>query len=160
MYVDTHNFTYTYIWIFFFFTYKSISFPEPPGKVTGLKATETSYTHLTLTWTTPKEKAGIQDEAKGYFVEVRHADCIEWSRCNGSAITTTSFTVRGLRSMEMYWVRVIATNDGGEGAPQELSNYIIAMPSPGTLFLRRMALHRPDRLKIHITLLLFFCCSF
>lgn len=33
--------------------------------------------------------------------------------------------------MAMYWVRVRATNDGGEGEPQELDNYILAMPPPG-----------------------------
>ncbi|KAG7221584.1 hypothetical protein INR49_017115 [Caranx melampygus] len=36
----------------------------------------------------------------------------------------------GLKSMNMYWVRVTATNDGGESEPEELNNYIIAMPSP------------------------------
>ncbi len=33
--------------------------------------------------------------------------------------------------MAMYWVRVTATNDGGEGEAQELDNYILAMPPPG-----------------------------
>ncbi|GLD50096.1 immunoglobulin-like and fibronectin type III domain-containing protein 1 [Lates japonicus] len=103
---------------------------KPPGKVTGLKVTETSYNHMVLTWTKPEEREGIQDEAKGYFVEIRQADCIEWSRCNGAPIITTSFSVKGLKSMDMYWVRVIATNDGGESAPEELANYVIAMPSP------------------------------
>ncbi|XP_071332945.1 immunoglobulin-like and fibronectin type III domain-containing protein 1 [Trachinotus anak] len=103
---------------------------KPPGKVTGLKVTETSYTHLVLTWTKPEEKPGIQDEAKGYFVEIRQADCIDWSRCNSTPIIMSSFSVKGLKSMDMYWVRVIATNDGGESAPEELANYVLAMPSP------------------------------
>ncbi len=105
---------------------------EPPGKVTSLKVTETSYTHLVLTWTKPEDKPGIQDEAKGYFVEIRQADCIEWTRCNPSPIIMTSFSVKGLKSMDMYWVRVVATNDGGESDPEELANYVLAMPSPGT----------------------------
>lgn len=33
--------------------------------------------------------------------------------------------------MAMYWVRVAAVNEGGEGEPQELDNYILAMPPPG-----------------------------
>ncbi|XP_010766776.1 immunoglobulin-like and fibronectin type III domain-containing protein 1 [Notothenia coriiceps] len=103
---------------------------EPPGKVIGLKVTETSYTHFVLTWTKPEDKPGEQDEAKGYFVEIRPADCIEWSRCNTTLIITTSFRVKGLRHMEMYWVRVIAFNDGGNGAAEELPNYVLAMPSP------------------------------
>uniref|UniRef100_A0A3B4GL88 Immunoglobulin like and fibronectin type III domain containing 1, tandem duplicate 2 n=1 Tax=Pundamilia nyererei TaxID=303518 RepID=A0A3B4GL88_9CICH len=92
---------------------------KPPGKVTGLKVTETSYNHLVLTWTKPEDKPGIQDEARGYFVEIRQADCIEWSRCNSTPIIMTSFSVKGLKSMDMYWVRVI-----------ELPNYVLAMPSP------------------------------
>lgn len=93
--------------------------------------TETSYTRLVLTWTKPEDKPGIQDEARGYFVEIRQADCIEWSRCNSTPIIMTSFSVKGLKSMDMYWVRVIAINDGGESEPEELPNYVLAMPSPG-----------------------------
>ncbi|XP_015228941.1 PREDICTED: immunoglobulin-like and fibronectin type III domain-containing protein 1 isoform X1 [Cyprinodon variegatus] len=103
---------------------------KPPGKVIGLKVTETSYTNMVVTWTKPEDKPGIQDEAKGYFVEIRQADRIEWSRCNSTPIIMTSFNVKGLRSMEMYWVRVIAVNDGGESIPEELPNYILAMPLP------------------------------
>ncbi|XP_068561293.1 immunoglobulin-like and fibronectin type III domain-containing protein 1 [Cebidichthys violaceus] len=103
---------------------------KPPGKVTNLKVTETSYTHLVLTWTKPEDKPEVQDEAKGYFVEIRPAECLEWSRCNTTLIITTSFSVKGLKSMNMYWVRVIATNDGGDSAPEELANYVLAMPSP------------------------------
>ncbi|XP_043996431.1 immunoglobulin-like and fibronectin type III domain-containing protein 1 [Gambusia affinis] len=103
---------------------------KPPGKVTGLKVTETSYTNMVVTWTKPEDKPGIQDEAKGYFVEIRWADCTEWCRCNSSPIIMTSFNVKGLKSMDMYWVRVIAVNDGGEGTPEELPNYILAMPLP------------------------------
>ncbi|XP_071750737.2 immunoglobulin-like and fibronectin type III domain-containing protein 1 [Centroberyx gerrardi] len=103
---------------------------KPPGKVVDLKVMETSYTHLTLAWTKPEEKPGVQDEAKGYFVEIRQAECAEWSRCNPSSIIMTSFSVKGLKSMDMYWVRVIATNEGGDSAPQELANYVVAMPSP------------------------------
>lgn len=93
--------------------------------------TETSYNHLVLTWTKPEDKPGIQDEARGYFVEIRQADCIEWSCCNSTPIIMTSFSVKGLKSMDMYWVRVIAINDGGESEPEELPNYVLAMPSPG-----------------------------
>ncbi|XP_041654972.1 immunoglobulin-like and fibronectin type III domain-containing protein 1 [Cheilinus undulatus] len=103
---------------------------KPPGKVVGLKVTETSYLHVTLTWTKPEDKPGIQDEAKGYFVEVRPAEDIEWSRCNTTTLITTSYSVKGLKAMGMYWLRVIASNDGGESAPEELPNYVLAMPSP------------------------------
>ncbi|XP_045078775.1 immunoglobulin-like and fibronectin type III domain-containing protein 1 isoform X2 [Coregonus clupeaformis] len=103
---------------------------KPPGKVLDLKVTDSTYTTLSLGWTKPREEEGVEDEAKGYFVEIRPAESPEWDRCNNNPITMTSFTVKGMKSMAMYWVRVIATNDGGEGKPQELDNYILAMPPP------------------------------
>ncbi len=105
--------------------------PEPPGKVKDLKITGSSYTCLSLSWTKPKEVKGEEDEAKGYFVEIRPTDQLEWSRCNTNAVIQTSFTAVGLKSMAMYWVRVIAVNEGGEGLPQSFDYYIIAMPPPG-----------------------------
>ncbi|XP_074524996.1 immunoglobulin-like and fibronectin type III domain-containing protein 1 [Halichoeres trimaculatus] len=103
---------------------------KPPGKVIDLKVTDSTYTTLSLGWTKPIEEEGVQDEAKGYFVELRPAENPEWGRCNSSAIIMTSYTIMGLKSMAMYWVRVLATNEGGDGEPQELDNYIIAMPPP------------------------------
>lgn len=104
---------------------------EPPGKVTDLKVTDSTYSTLSLGWTKPTEEEGVQDEAKGYFVELRPAENPEWGRCNSNAIIMNSYTIMGLKTMAMYWVRVVATNEGGDGEPQELDNYIIAMPPPG-----------------------------
>ncbi|XP_075952955.1 immunoglobulin-like and fibronectin type III domain-containing protein 1 [Anarhichas minor] len=103
---------------------------KPPGKVIDLKVTDSTYSTLSLGWTKPTEEEGVQDEAKGYFVELRPAENLEWGRCNSNPIIMSSFTIIGLKSMAMYWVRVLATNDGGDGEPQELNNYIIAMPPP------------------------------
>uniref|UniRef100_A0A3B5KHZ4 Immunoglobulin like and fibronectin type III domain containing 1, tandem duplicate 3 n=1 Tax=Takifugu rubripes TaxID=31033 RepID=A0A3B5KHZ4_TAKRU len=103
---------------------------KPPGKVIDLRVTDSTYTTLSLGWTKPKEEEEVQDEAKGYFVEFRPAEDPEWSRCNSSAIIMNSYTIMGLKSMAMYWVRVVATNEGGDGEPQDLDNYIIAMPPP------------------------------
>lgn len=106
---------------------------EPPGKVIDLKVTDSTYTSLSLSWTKPKEEEGVQDEAKGYFVELRPAENTEWGRCNSNPLITTSYTILGLKSMAMYWVRVVATNEGGDGEPRDLDNYIIAMPPPGII---------------------------
>ncbi|XP_070703016.1 immunoglobulin-like and fibronectin type III domain-containing protein 1 isoform X2 [Pempheris klunzingeri] len=103
---------------------------KPPGKVIDLKVTDSTYTTLSLGWTKPIEEEGVQDEAKGYFVELRPAENPEWGRCSSSPIIMTSYTIMGLKSMAMYWVRVVATNEGGDGEAQELDNYIIAMPPP------------------------------
>ncbi|XP_029907362.1 immunoglobulin-like and fibronectin type III domain-containing protein 1 [Myripristis murdjan] len=103
---------------------------KPPGKVIDLRVTDSTYSTLSLQWTKPKEEEGVQDEAKGYIVELRPAENPEWGRCTSNAIIMTSYTIMGLKSMAMYWVRVVATNEGGDGEPQELDNYIIAMPPP------------------------------
>lgn len=94
--------------------------------------TGSTYNTLYLSWTKPKEEKGEQDEAKGYFVEIRPAENTEWNRCNSNAIIMTSFTVKNLKPMAMYWVRVIAVNEGGAGEPRGLNNYVLAMPPPGT----------------------------
>ncbi|KAL0978795.1 hypothetical protein UPYG_G00175310 [Umbra pygmaea] len=103
---------------------------KPPGKVLDLKVTDSTYTTLSLSWNKPKEELGVHDEAKGYFVEIRPAENPEWERCNSNPMSMTSYTVKGMKSMSMYWVRVIGFNDGGEGKPEELNNYILAMPPP------------------------------
>ncbi|XP_046896264.1 immunoglobulin-like and fibronectin type III domain-containing protein 1 [Hypomesus transpacificus] len=103
---------------------------KPPGKVEDLKVTDTSYTTLSLSWTKPREEKGVQDDPKGYYVEVRQAESLEWARCNVTPILLTSFTVKGLKALSMYWIRVIATNEGGDGVPQDLDNYVLAMPPP------------------------------
>ncbi|XP_063072212.1 immunoglobulin-like and fibronectin type III domain-containing protein 1 [Engraulis encrasicolus] len=103
---------------------------KPPGKVSDLKVTDSTYTSLSLGWSKPKEEEGVQDEAKGYYVELRPAEETEWTRCNSNALITTSYTIIGLKSMAMYWVRVVASNEGGDGEPRDLDNYIIAMPPP------------------------------
>ncbi|KAF7711539.1 hypothetical protein HF521_000550 [Silurus meridionalis] len=101
-----------------------------PGMVKDLKVTDSSYNTLCLAWTKPNVVKGVEDDVKGYFVEIRPADQLEWSRRNANAIIQTSFTITGLKPLAMYWVRVIATNEGGEGDPQGLDNYVIAMPPP------------------------------
>lgn len=120
-----------YALLFIFFCFCPHFTLEPPGKVADLKVTDSSYTTLSLSWTKPKVDPGVQDEAKGYFVDIRLAENQDWDRCNPHAVTMTSFTAKRMKSMAMYWVRVIAVNEGGEGEPKELDNYILAMPPPG-----------------------------
>ncbi|XP_068598129.1 immunoglobulin-like and fibronectin type III domain-containing protein 1 [Brachionichthys hirsutus] len=103
---------------------------KPPGKVTDLKLTSSNYSTFSLAWTKPKEVNGMEDEAQGYYVELRPIDCLEWTRCNTIPITLTSYTVPGLKAMAAYWVRVIATNYGGDGEPWGFDNYVTAMPPP------------------------------
>ncbi|XP_062419716.1 immunoglobulin-like and fibronectin type III domain-containing protein 1 [Pungitius pungitius] len=103
---------------------------KPPGKVTDLKLTSSTYSTFSLAWTKPKEMKGVQDEAQGYYVEIRPIENTEWTRCNANPITLPSYTVVGLKAMACYWVRAIATNYGGDGEPQGFDTYVIAMPPP------------------------------
>ncbi|XP_066559662.1 immunoglobulin-like and fibronectin type III domain-containing protein 1 isoform X5 [Amia ocellicauda] len=101
---------------------------KPPGKIQNLKVTDSSYTTLSLSWAKPNEDEG--DAAKGYYVEIKSADSLHWRRCNAAPIGLNSYTIKGLKSMGMYFIRVVAANDGGEGEPQELQSHILAMPPP------------------------------
>ncbi|KAK3574167.1 hypothetical protein QTP86_003453 [Hemibagrus guttatus] len=103
---------------------------KPPGKIKDLKVTSSSYNTLCLAWSKPNVVKGVEDEVKGYFVEIRPTDQMEWSRCKTNSIVQTSFTITGLKPLATYWVRVIAINEGGEGEPQGFNNYITAMPPP------------------------------
>uniref|UniRef100_A0A3P8WIH2 Immunoglobulin like and fibronectin type III domain containing 1, tandem duplicate 2 n=1 Tax=Cynoglossus semilaevis TaxID=244447 RepID=A0A3P8WIH2_CYNSE len=103
---------------------------KAPGKITGLKLTSSDYTTLSLAWNKPKALKGTEDEAQGYYVEIRPMESPDWTRCNSMPISLTSYTVLGLKAMTSYWVRVIATNYGGDGEPQAFDNYLIAMPPP------------------------------
>ncbi|XP_034023411.1 immunoglobulin-like and fibronectin type III domain-containing protein 1 [Thalassophryne amazonica] len=103
---------------------------KPPGKVTDLKLISSNYTTFSLAWRKPKEVKGVEDEAHGYFVEIRPIQSPEWTCCNASPIIGTSYNVLGLKAMETYWVRIIATNYAGDGEPQGFDNYVIAMPPP------------------------------
>ncbi|XP_077386921.1 immunoglobulin-like and fibronectin type III domain-containing protein 1 isoform X2 [Festucalex cinctus] len=103
---------------------------KPPGKVTNLRVTSSDYVTLSLAWTKPKEVKGSQGEAHGYHVEIRPIASPEWTRCNAVPITPTTYTVRGLKAMSAYWVRVVATNYGGDGEPRGFDNHIFAMPPP------------------------------
>nr|XP_061786474.1 immunoglobulin-like and fibronectin type III domain-containing protein 1 [Nerophis lumbriciformis] len=101
-----------------------------PGKVTGLKVASNDYTTLSLAWTKPKHETGSHGEPQGYYVEIRPVASSEWVRCNALPVTPTTYTVHGLIPMAAYFVRVIATNYGGDGEPQSFDKHIIAMPPP------------------------------
>lgn len=98
--------------------------------------TSSTYTTFALSWAKPKDKKGTEDEAEGYYVEIRPTDSSEWTRCNANPIIRTSYTVLGLRAMAPYWVRVIATNYGGDGEPLGFDKCITAMPPPGENFFK------------------------
>ncbi|XP_043932480.1 immunoglobulin-like and fibronectin type III domain-containing protein 1 isoform X2 [Protopterus annectens] len=102
---------------------------DPPGPVQDLRVTESSYSTISLSWLPPLSSSD-EHTAKGYYVEVRAGNSHLWNRCNNSPLRTTSYTVKGLKAKEPYFLRVLAINEGGQGQPKELDTYVLAMPPP------------------------------
>ncbi|VTJ56917.1 Hypothetical predicted protein [Marmota monax] len=102
---------------------------RPPGPVRDLQVTDTSHTSITLSWVGPDAQDG--DKAQGYVVELCGSDSLQWSPCHVGTVPGTSFTVKGLRPREGYFVRVTAVNDGGHGQPTALDTIVHTVPVTG-----------------------------
>ncbi|XP_059001377.1 immunoglobulin-like and fibronectin type III domain-containing protein 1 [Mustela lutreola] len=99
---------------------------RPPGPVRDLQVTDTSHTSITLNWAQPDTQDG--DTAQGYVVELRGSDSLQWSPCHEGTVPVTTFTAKGLRPQESYFVRVTAVNDGGHGEPTSLDTLVQVVP--------------------------------
>ncbi|KAB1258814.1 Immunoglobulin-like and fibronectin type III domain-containing protein 1 [Camelus dromedarius] len=99
---------------------------RPPGPVRDLQVIDTSHTSITLSWARPDTQDG--DEAQGYVVELCGSDSLQWSPCHMGTVPGPTYTARGLRPREGYFVRVTAVNDGGRGQPMTLDTVVQAMP--------------------------------
>ncbi|XP_032898057.1 immunoglobulin-like and fibronectin type III domain-containing protein 1 [Amblyraja radiata] len=101
-----------------------------PGAVRDLEVTDSTHSTITLAWTPPIYQGN--EAAKGYIVEMKSSGSTTWTRCNTVPVGLTSYTMKNLKAMGMYFLRVRAVNDGGLGEPLELDNYVLAMPPPVT----------------------------
>nr|XP_037841686.1 immunoglobulin-like and fibronectin type III domain-containing protein 1 [Chlorocebus sabaeus] len=99
---------------------------RPPGPVRNLQVTDTSNTSITLIWAGPDTKDG--DEAQGYVVELCGSDSLQWLPCHAGTVPVTTYTAKGLRPREGYFVRVTAVNEGGQSQPTALDTLVQAMP--------------------------------
>ncbi|XP_059934989.1 immunoglobulin-like and fibronectin type III domain-containing protein 1 [Mesoplodon densirostris] len=102
---------------------------RPPGPVRDLQVTDTLHTSITLSWAQPDPQDG--DEALGYVVELGDSASLQWSPCHAGTVPGTTYTIKGLRPREGYFVRVTAVNDGGRGPPTALDTVVQAMPVSG-----------------------------
>uniref|UniRef100_A0A3Q4H176 Immunoglobulin-like and fibronectin type III domain-containing protein 1-like n=1 Tax=Neolamprologus brichardi TaxID=32507 RepID=A0A3Q4H176_NEOBR len=110
----------------------TLAFPGPPAPPKVVSAFDDC---INLSWAPPSNTGGSR--ILGYILEKRKKGSNLWSvvNANDELIKGEYFlTYLSLKSMDMYWVRVIAINDGGESEPEELPNYVLAMPSPVKLF--------------------------
>ncbi|XP_040841718.1 immunoglobulin-like and fibronectin type III domain-containing protein 1 [Ochotona curzoniae] len=99
---------------------------RPPAPVQDLRVTDTSNTSITVSWTGPDTQDG--DEAQGYVVELCGSDSLQWSPCHSGTLAATTFTAKGLRPQEGYYVRVTAVNAGGRSQPVALDTLVHAKP--------------------------------
>ncbi|KAL0609083.1 Immunoglobulin-like and fibronectin type III domain-containing protein 1 [Plecturocebus cupreus] len=99
---------------------------RPPGPVQNLQVTDTSNTSITLSWAGPDTQDG--DEAQGYVVELCSSDSLQWLPCHVGTVPATTYTAKGLRPRESYFVRVTAVNEGGQSQPTTLDTLVQATP--------------------------------
>ncbi|XP_025919577.1 immunoglobulin-like and fibronectin type III domain-containing protein 1 [Apteryx rowi] len=97
---------------------------KPPGQVRDLRVASSDSTSITLTWRKPEPKGGV--DVKGYEVEMRSYDNLKWTKCSALPIKATTYTVKGLQTKELYFLRVRALNDSGLGEAAELETFIEA----------------------------------
>ncbi|NXE81473.1 IGFN1 protein, partial [Cochlearius cochlearius] len=97
---------------------------KSPGQVQDLKVSSSDSTSITLTWKRPEAEDG--GDVKGYEVEMRSSNNLNWTKCNSLPIEVTTYTVKGLQAKEIYFLRVRALNDSGPGEAAELEACIEA----------------------------------
>ncbi|MXW18572.1 MAG: hypothetical protein F4123_04665 [Gemmatimonadetes bacterium] len=95
-------------------------FTNPPDKVTGLEVTSANG-QLELTWDKPPAAEGFKVQWKS------GSETFDDAPGDGrEAIIndedTTSYTIPGLTNGTLYMIRVIATNDVGDGEPSDVAN--------------------------------------
>uniref|UniRef100_H0WZB4 Immunoglobulin-like and fibronectin type III domain-containing protein 1 n=1 Tax=Otolemur garnettii TaxID=30611 RepID=H0WZB4_OTOGA len=100
---------------------------RPPGPVRNLQVTDTSNTSITLSWAGPDAQDG--DEAQGYVVELCGSYSLQWIPCHEGTVPVTTYTAKGLRPQEGYFVRVTAVNEGGHSQPTALDTLVQATPT-------------------------------
>ncbi len=98
--------------------------PDPPGTVSDLSATATTYSSVTLGWTAPSSGGQVTS----YSVAYQEDGDAGWTLAPGSpgSASTTAFTVTGLASVTTYSFRVIAQNSAGAGTAAVLEGVTTA----------------------------------
>lgn len=89
--------------------------PEPP---THLRVANSGASQVAVRWSpSPTDSVGlVGDAATGYRVYTS-TDGLGWS--NGVPVPATAYTLTGLSEGRLFFVRVTATNAGGESFPTE-----------------------------------------
>ncbi|XP_054146660.1 immunoglobulin-like and fibronectin type III domain-containing protein 1 [Melozone crissalis] len=91
---------------------------KSPGQVQDLKVSSSDSTSVTLTWNKPEVQDG--NDVKGYEVEMRPCNSLNWTKCFTLPAGSTSCRVQGLQAREKLFLRVRALGDGGPGEAAEL----------------------------------------
>lgn len=102
----------------------SVQLEHPPEPPTHLRITATGRGRLTVRWSAPPAGAPLGGEATGYRL---YSSLDGRSYDNGTAVAGTEAHIEALDGYEPLFVRVTATNDGGESFPTPTLG---AIPTP------------------------------
>ncbi|NXI84822.1 IGFN1 protein, partial [Rhipidura dahli] len=91
---------------------------KSPGQVQDLKVSSSDSTSVTLTWNKPEVQDG--NDVKGYEVEMRPYNSLNWTKCFTLPAESTSCRVQGLQAKQKLFLRVRALGDSGPGEASEL----------------------------------------
>ncbi|KAM4580373.1 myomesin-3 [Odontesthes bonariensis] len=92
--------------------------PAPPHSVMAIRDTDTS---VLLQWQEPKDK----DDILGYYLYYSDAENQNWKTVNNKPLTTTRFTVHGLKTCKEYVFRVKCVSRAGNSKYSEESCPIV-----------------------------------
>ncbi|XP_056142190.1 myomesin-3 [Lampris incognitus] len=117
-----------------------ISLREPqavPGPACSVQAVTDTDTSVLLLWQPPKDK----DDVLGYYLYYSEAGKQEWKTVNNKPVTSTRFTVHGLKTQKDYVFRVKSVGRAGnskysdESSPILVRSAISAPSSPQAIVL-------------------------
>ncbi|XP_015230877.1 PREDICTED: myomesin-3-like [Cyprinodon variegatus] len=97
---------------------KQQAVPPPPHSAMAIRDTDTS---VLLQWQEPKDK----DNILGYYLYYSEAGKQEWKTVNNKPVTTTRFTVHGLKTLKEYVFRVKSVSRAGNSRYSDESHPII-----------------------------------
>ncbi len=84
-----------------------------PGPSAKPSVKDVCSTKVTVSWTKPKFDGGTT--ILGYILECRSVPSQDWTKCNASTITDTTYTVTGLEENTTYQFKIAAENKLGIG---------------------------------------------
>jgi len=107
-------------------------FADKPGKPDVPEITQVAKTSCSLSWKPPKNDGGA--EIFNYVVEYRIEGGFKWKRATESNISETRYTVKGLKTEQIYEFHVGAENKAGVGPMSDPTSPVEAKEVIGRVY--------------------------